>query len=68
MLFAIKRGSLDMLTPLQTENAPQLSGAKRFKVVELQNSSNLVLLDFADKAPFNSVEFRQALSYAIDRQ
>ncbi|OJV92137.1 MAG: hypothetical protein BGO39_09460 [Chloroflexi bacterium 54-19] len=67
-IAALERGQLDMVTPLQTENVQQVRGDSRFKLVELHNSSNLVLLDFSDKPPFNSLEFRQALSYAVDRK
>lgn len=67
-LAALETDSLSMLAPISTEDVPMVSQDKRFKMLQLQNSSSLVLLDFADKTPFNELAFRQALSYAVDRK
>jgi peptide/nickel transport system substrate-binding protein len=66
-LAALESGSLDVVA-IQADNAPRITKDERFNVIQIKTSIQLWFLDFADKAPFNNLEFRKAVSHAVDRK
>ena len=63
---ALQQGQVDFVA-IPSQVSDTLSKDNRFNITQIKQSSAESFLDFADKAPFNTVAFRQAVSYAIDR-
>ncbi len=63
---ALQQGQIDYAS-IPSQVSDSLSKDNRFNVIQIKQSSTEIFLDFADKAPFNTLEFRQAIAYGVDR-
>ncbi|MBN9391885.1 MAG: ABC transporter substrate-binding protein [Chloroflexi bacterium] len=67
-LASLQRGSTDIVNPVQTDNVPTITGDSNLNLLQVKSSTQLVFLNFADKAPTDDVALRKAISYAVDRK
>lgn len=67
-LASLERGSTDIVFPVQADNAATVSSNPALNLLQVKNGTQLVFLNFADKAPTDDVALRKAISYAVDRK
>jgi peptide/nickel transport system substrate-binding protein len=67
-LASLQRGSTDIVSPVQAESADAVGKDPNLNLLEIKTSSQLIFLNFADKAPLDDVALRKAISYAVDRK
>jgi peptide/nickel transport system substrate-binding protein len=61
-------GQFHVIQPVDPKTAARLNEAPGVQVLSVPGGSNVTMPMHADKAPFNDVDFRQAMKYAVDRQ
>jgi len=64
----IKTGDFDAIDKVDLKTVNRLARDKSLKVVETQGTQHFTYSMFCNKAPFDNVNVRLALKYAIDRE
>lgn len=64
-ILLLKKGDVDLAYGLTTREALSLKGSSGIKVLSIPTTDQVYLVMNFDKAPFNNLNFRRALAYAI---
>ncbi|MEQ9490535.1 MAG: ABC transporter substrate-binding protein, partial [Alphaproteobacteria bacterium] len=61
-------GQFHVIQPVDPKTASRLDASPGVSVVSVAGGSTITMPMHADKAPFNNVDFRLAMKYAVDRE
>ena len=67
-LTSLISGAVDVINRVELKTARQLSLVKNVRILDVPSRRHYTLPMFADVAPFDNLDVRLALKYAIDRQ
>jgi peptide/nickel transport system substrate-binding protein len=67
-LASLERGSTDIVYPVQADSAAMVSSNSALNLLQVKTGTQLIFVNFADKAPTDDVSLRKAISYAVDRK
>ena len=63
----LRTGEFDVIPPVDPKRAARLDAEPGIRVVSVSGGSTITMPMHADKTPFDSVDFRLAMKYAVDR-
>ena len=63
----LRTGEFDVIQPVDPKTAAKLDAEPGIRVVSVSGGSTITMPMHADKTPFDSVDFRLAMKYAVDR-